>query len=160
LRERKLDSAVMPGSKRHEPSAARAVRRRGSVASTVRRLLGPYVLAPRWLAGLALLALIGTADADGPDRWRVYPSVGLIEKVTLRIHWFESSAELREAAKNGVQGINGIGVHGFSTLRRNVETGEYVCDVYVVKMTGADVDGDRTTTFGHEILHCFGLRHE
>jgi hypothetical protein len=113
-----------------------------------------------WLAGLAVLALASSADAKKPDRWRPLPGVGLMENVTLRIHWFESSAELREAAKDGVQGINGVGVHGFSTLRRNTKTGEYVCDIYVVKMTGADVDGDRTTTFGHEILHCFGLRHE
>ena len=48
---------------------------------------------------------------------------------------------------------------GWSILKRNAQTGEYVCDVYVVKMTGANVDGDRTTTFGHEVLHCFGLSH-
>jgi hypothetical protein len=113
-----------------------------------------------WLAALALLAFVDPAYGERPDRWRPHPNLGPMDKVTLRIHWFESSAELREAAKKGVQGINGIGVHGFSTLRRNTETGEFVCDVYVVKMTGADVDGDRTKTFGHEILHCFGLRHE
>jgi hypothetical protein len=25
---------------------------------------------------------------------------------------------------------------------------------------GAFVDDDRTKTFGHEVLHCFGLRHD
>ena len=53
-----------------------------------------------------------------------------------------------------------MGLHGFSVLKRNSETGAYVCDIYVVKMIGAQVDGDRTTTFGHEVAHCFGLRHE
>jgi hypothetical protein len=33
-------------------------------------------------------------------------------------------------------------------------------NLYVVKMTGAFVDDDRTKTFGHEVLHCFGLRHD
>jgi hypothetical protein len=27
-------------------------------------------------------------------------------------------------------------------------------------MRGALVDNDRTVTFGHEVLHCFGFRHE
>ena len=68
--------------------------------------------------------------------------------------------ELREAAKNSGQEINETGLHGFSILKRNKETGEYICDLYVVDMTRAFVDGDRTTTFGHEVLHCFGLQHE
>ena len=28
------------------------------------------------------------------------------------------------------------------------------------QVKGADVDNDRTVTLGHEVLHCFGLRHE
>ena len=80
--------------------------------------------------------------------------------MTLRIHWFESTAELREAAKNSGQEIKEIGLRGFSILKRNTKTGEYVCDLYVVKMRGASVDGDHTTTFGHEVLHCFGLSHD
>ncbi len=51
-------------------------------------------------------------------------------------------------------------MNGFSILKRNTKTGEYVCELYVVKMTGAQIDGDRTTTFGHEVLHCFGLQHQ
>jgi hypothetical protein len=114
-------------------------------------------------ASLALLASLGLADpanAERADRWRPYPNVGLLKSVALRIHWFESTDELREAAKNSGQEIKEIGLNGFSTLKRNTKTGEYVCDLYVVKMTGAQVDGDHTTTFGHEVLHCFGLRHE
>ncbi len=80
--------------------------------------------------------------------------------MTLRIHWFNSTDELREASQASGQAINEIGLHGFSILKRNTKTGEYVCDLYVVKMTGAQVDGDRTTTFGHEVLHCFGLQHQ
>ena len=104
--------------------------------------------------------MAGPADASGPthDRWRPHPEVGVLEHVTLRIHWFESSEELREAARG--RGIKDLGLHGFSILKRNTKTGEYFCEVYVVKMIGTQVDGDRTTTFGHEALHCFGLKHE
>ena len=109
---------------------------------------------------MASLGLVDPAAAESPDRWRPYPNVGLLEGVALRIHWFDSTDELREAAKNSGQEINEIGLNGFSILKRNTKTGEYVCDLYVVKMTGAQIDGDRTTTFGHEVLHCFGLRHE
>ena len=113
-----------------------------------------------FLAVLASLELVVPARAESPDRWRAYPSVGLLEGVALRIHWFDSTDELREAAENSGQDIKEIGLNGFSILKRNTKTGEYVCDLYVVKMTGAYIDGDRTTTFGHEVLHCFGLGHE
>jgi hypothetical protein len=55
---------------------------------------------------------------------------------------------------------SGVGDRRISILTRNTATGEYSCDLYVVKMTGAYVDRDRTTTFGHEVLQCFGLGHE
>ena len=117
-----------------------------------------------FIAVMASLGLGGPADAESPDRWRPNPNVGLLEGVTLRIHWFEGSAELLEAAqaaKNSGQDIKKVaGTKGFSILKRNSATGEYVCEVFVVKMTGAQVDRERTTTFGHEVLHCFGLMHE
>lgn len=113
-----------------------------------------------WLAVLASLGVGVPANAQIPERWRPHPNVGVLESVTLRIHWFESSAELREAAKNSGQEINEIGLYGFSILKRNTKTGEYACEIYAVKMRGAAVDADRTTTFGHEVLHCFGLKHE
>jgi hypothetical protein len=123
-----------------------------TVRNTVRR--------SAWLGVLASLELVCPAAAEVPDRWRPYPTVGLLEGVALRIHWFNSTDELREAAKNSGQEIKEIGLNGFSILKRNTKTGEYACDLYVVKMTGAQVDGDRTTTFGHEVLHCLGLKHE
>jgi hypothetical protein len=109
---------------------------------------------------MASLGLLAPANAESPDRWRPHPSVGLLEGVALRIHWFNSSEELREAAKNSGRDIEALGLHGFSILKLNTQTGEYVCELYVVKMTGAFVDDDRTKTFGHEVLHCFGLRHD
>ncbi len=112
---------------------------------------------------LAVLEFVGLGDAASAeiiDRWQPLPGVGLLDNVVLRIHWFGSSAELREAAKNTGQNIKDTDLKGFSFLKRNTKTGEYVCDLYVVKMAGGLVDRDRTTTFGHEVLHCLGLHHD
>jgi hypothetical protein len=113
-----------------------------------------------WLLVLASLELVYPAAAESPDRWRPHPSVGLLEGVTLRIHWLASKDELREAAENSGQAINENYLKGFSILKRNTKTGAYTCDLYVLRMTGTHVDADRTMTFGHEVLHCFGLSHE
>jgi hypothetical protein len=113
-----------------------------------------------------LLTVLAFAQANGPasaetiDRWQPLQNVGVLDNVVLRIHWFRSPAELREAAKNSGQEIKETDLKGFSFLKRNTHTGDYVCDVYVVKMAGGLVDRDRTTTFGHEILHCLGLHHD
>lgn len=112
-----------------------------------------------WVAALSL-SLASPSAAELPGRWRPYSTMDVLDRVTLRIHWYESSKALREAAEHSGQDIDEIGLHGFSVLRRNTQTGDYVCDVFVVRMTGALVDNDRTMTFGHEVLHCFGLRHE
>jgi hypothetical protein len=107
---------------------------------------------------LASLASAEPARAASWDRWLPYRGVGVLEGVVLRVHWFATTAELREAANNS--GVKDTELKGFSILKRNTQTGEYVCDLYVIKMSGAQVDGDDTTTFGHEVLHCLGLRHE
>jgi hypothetical protein len=100
------------------------------------------------------------ASSAETDRWLLDQGVGLLEHVTLRIHWFENPKELRDAAGKSARGIRDADLNGFSVLKRNTQTGEYFCDVYVVRMTGTNVDKERTTTFGHEVLHCFGLKHE
>ena len=87
-----------------------------------------------------------------------HAKVGILDRVTLRVHWHESLKLLREAAV--AHNIAATDLHGFSLLRRDAETGAWVCDVFVVRMRGALVDNDRTVTFGHEVLHCFGFRHE
>jgi hypothetical protein len=93
-----------------------------------------------------------------PDRWTPHAKVGVLDRVTLRMHWYEKVADLREAASE--HDVSPRDLHGFAILRRSAETGEWVCDVFVVRMAGALVDNDRTVTFGHEMLHCFGLSHE
>jgi hypothetical protein len=114
--------------------------------------------------GLAVALLAWPAVAAGPvgaavrDRWQPHADVGLLDRVTLNVHWHDSVDALRAAAVG--RGLGAVDLHGFSILRRNTETGEWVCDVFVVKMRGALVDNDRTVTFGHEVLHCFGFRHE
>lgn len=103
-------------------------------------------------------AFAGSLGNVTPDRWQPHSDVGVLERVMLRVHWYDSLELLREAAVGN--DMSDEGLHGFSVLRRNTATGEWVCDVYVVKMRGALVDNDRTVTFGHEVLHCFGLRHQ
>ena len=115
-----------------------------------RRLRRACRLGCAGLAASASLGLACPANANGGGRWRPHPDVGLLD----------SSQELREAARKSGQEIKERGLNGFSILRRNTKTGELVCDVYVVKMTGTFVDEARTTTFGHEVLHCLGLRHD
>jgi hypothetical protein len=127
---------------------------------TLRRLGRVYARGGVLVAVLACVTVGGPAGAEIIDRWQPLPSVGVLDNIVLRIHWFGSSAELREAAKNSGQAIKDTDLKGFSFLKRNTQTGEYVCDVYVVKMAGGLVDRDRTTTFGHEVLHCLGLHHD
>ena len=112
------------------------------------------------LVALAFVELGEPSSAQIIDSWQPLPGVGLLDSVVLRIHWLGNAAELHEAARNSGQHMNDPYLKGFSVLKRNTKTGEYVCDVYVVKMAGGFIDHDRTTTFGHEVLHCLGLRHD
>src|SRR5262245_58617769 len=86
-----------------------------------RRLFAARRRGVAWLAILASLGLGNTANTEAPNRWRPNPNVGLLEGLNLRIHWFESSAELREAAKSDGRDIKQMGLHGFSVLKRNTE---------------------------------------
>ena len=121
-------------------------------------------MAQRFLS--VLLAAIVAASASAanptrlpaPDRWLPHAQLGLLEWVTLRVHWYETAAALHGAARE--RNISPRDLHGFSILSRNVATGEYFCDVFVVRMRGAAVDEEGTVTFGHEALHCFGFSHD
>ena len=117
------------------------------------------------LASFVLCALFaaspcaaGSLGAVSPDQWMPHATVGLLERVTLRVHWYDNAAALRKAALE--HNIGPFDLHGFSVLSRNADTGEYFCDVFVPRVKGASVDGQRTVTFGHEALHCFGFRHD
>lgn len=92
-----------------------------------------------------------------PEKWSTSETVGVLDRVTLRVHWFETLTKLREAAT--ARDLHARDLRGFSILSRNKDTGAYVCDVFVVKLGGSQIDDDRTVTFGHEVLHCFGLSH-
>jgi hypothetical protein len=128
----------------------------------VRRSRAPRLLHPRGAAWLVIGVSLGLAcaTAEAADSWRPSLDMDVLERVTLRVNWYESAAALRKAVKNNGHDVNEIGLRGFSVLRRNTKTGEYVCDLFVVRVKGARVDDARTLTFGHEVLHCFGLRHE
>jgi len=121
--------------------------------------------ARRRRAALALLSavLAGAPAVAGPlgppehEYWQSRETVGVLDRVVLRVHWFESVAQLRAAASG--RDVNPRDLRGFAVLSRDKDTGGYVCDVFVVKLGGSQVDDDRTVTFGHEVLHCLGLSH-
>jgi hypothetical protein len=118
--------------------------------------------AARWIGLLFAILAISPVFANPlgmvtPDRWLPHPKVGVLDRVTLHIHWHDSLAELRETASRF--NVGAADLRGFSVLRRDTTNGLWVCDVHVVRMRGALVDKERTVTFGHEVLHCFGFRH-
>jgi hypothetical protein len=168
-----IGSPSVKQMRRGDPSkrSASAVGGQRPVAA-VRRLAGPSSVADagsrlrNGLAAVILVVSLGLACpgvAEAPDRWRPYTQVdiGVLDNIKLRVHWYENSAALREAAEKAKDAnIKEIGLHAFTQLSRITETGEYVCDVHVLKMVGTFVDNDRTMSFGHEILHCLGLSHE
>lgn len=137
------------------------------MTTPVRRLLAAAARAARraYRGATVLLAVCAAVPAFGsrpgierPDEWEPHAELGILDRVTLRIHWHDNMELLRNAAKGHNVGV--VDLHGFSILRRNTASGEWVCDVFVVRMRGALVDNDRTMTFGHEVLHCFGYRHD
>ncbi len=145
---------------RTPPPSDRRQHTRPPRSGACRRLALLYRGAGALLAVLVFVGVGKPGSAETVDRWQPLPKIGVLDNVVLRIHWYRNSEELREAAKNSGQDIKDTDLKGFSFLKRNTQTGEYVCDVYVVKMAGGLVDRDRTTTFGHEVLHCLGLHHD
>lgn len=136
------------------------------MTAPVHELLAAVTRGPCQVCRAALLLAILTASTAfagplgmvAPDQWQPHTKVGILDRVTLRVHWHDNLELLRETAKGHNVGV--VDLRGFSILRRNTESGEWICDVFVVRMRGALVDNDRTVTFGHEVLHCFGFRHE
>ena len=126
------------------------------MAATRRRALRAAALLGLMLSASA--AAGGTLGMVTPDQWEPHATIGVLDRVTLRVHWYESVAALRRAAIE--RNLSSRDLQGFSVLSRRTDTGEYVCDVFVVRMGGALVDNERTVTFGHEALHCFGFSHD
>src|SRR5262249_22501768 len=108
-------------SRNARPPLANPCRRLGSGS---RRRLLLAVLASGWLGE--------GASAEPIERWQPLRTVGVLDNVVLRVHWFRNSDELRDAAKNSGQDIKDADLKGFSLLKRNTQTGAYVCDVYAV----------------------------
>jgi len=122
-----------------------------------RRCRALCALGVLWLALASSSASANPLGPPDPEKWSPSETVGVLDRVTLRVHWFESLTKLREAAT--ARAVHPRDLRGFSILSRNKDTGAYICDVFVVKLGGSQIDDDRTVTFGHEVLHCFGLSH-
>ena len=100
--------------------SGRILRGAAAAAANGRHALGT-------LAALAVMAAPpAVASPLGPekDHWRPNATIGVLDHVTLRIHWYESMGALREAAIE--RNVTVRYLQGFSILRRNTETGEYL----------------------------------
>jgi hypothetical protein len=108
----------------------------------------------RLVLGCGGLWLALSVAANAGDVWT---TVADVESVTVRIHWV-TVAELRAAAAK-------VGKRppseplGFSVLRKEIHTGAYACDIYMLHRPQR-VDDHATVSLGHEISHCLGLSHE
>ena len=128
---------------------------RGHTGGTSR--LRSTALTVLWMI-LTVPSLADSQTMAHPDRWQAHAQVGVLDNVTLRVHWHDNLEALRVTARD--RNIRAFDVRGFSILRRDTVSGAWVCDVFVVRLGGGLVDRERTTTFGHEILHCVGFHHD
>jgi hypothetical protein len=101
-----------------------------------------------------MMLLVQTVTAKEGDEWQV---VADVDEVQVRIHWVsidELLAAARELGKRPKREAL-----AFSVLRREVESGRYICDVYMPERPRSV--GDRATdSLGHELSHCLGYSHE
>lgn len=107
---------------------------------------------PPFLAGLLGLALL-PGPALGED---VKARIDLSE-MKLEVTWASSNAQIEQARKRYGAEIEERGhrripqrPEGFAVLV--ARDGELVCRLWVLKP--ANVDDERTTALGHELLHC------
>jgi hypothetical protein len=92
------------------------------------------------LLSAALAAM--SAQADPPT----IKSTDLdLTEVTIRVHWYDDA---RDIPRTEYRTTNA----GLAVLKRRTDTGEYVCDVHVVRPRF--IDSSKVSTVGHEVLHC------
>ena len=101
------------------------------------------------ILGLALLA----GPALGED---IKPTIDF-SGMKLEVTWVRSNAEIESARKRYGAEIKEAGhrrvpqkPEGFAVIVRR--DGEFVCRLWVLKPE--NVDDERTTALGHELLHC------
>ena len=101
------------------------------------------------IALLALVALVASAQ-------RIVPTIDF-SAMKLEITWVRTNAEIEEAREEYGAAIEQEGnrrvpqrPEGFAVLVRRA--GELVCRLWALKPE--NVDDQRTTALGHEVLHC------
>jgi hypothetical protein len=129
---------------------------RGHTGGTSR--LRSTALTVLWTILAAAPSVAGSQTMAHPDRWQAHARVGVLDNVTLRVHWHDSLEALRVTARD--RNVQSFDARGFSILRRDTMSGAWVCDVFVIRLGGTLVDREKTTTFGHEVLHCVGFSHD
>lgn len=106
------------------------------------------------ISQLVLWSVLCAPAAYATNFWQRAAEVGT---VTVHIHWVTldelKAAALRLGKRPQARPM------GFSVLRKNVETGAYVCDIYMPSEP-TRVDDRVTNLLGHEFAHCVGFSHE
>ena len=110
------------------------------------------------IATLILLVSVSSCDSSSgviDDPEYEYQSGA---KIVLRVHLFDTEAELRKHYKVLYQAEHGLDkepphVIGFAVFNRNIATREpNFCDIFVLKTPYASKD--LLYTWGHELKHC------
>lgn len=101
-----------------------------------------------WL-GLGSAAVLSQC-AHGAEK--INPTLDLTS-VRVEVSWHDNARDMQRAVRAWSPSTPvPAGALGASELRRNRETGEYVCYIFVVRPV--TVDDSKSATLGHELLHC------
>lgn len=104
----------------------------------------------------ALLLFAGASELDAAER--VSATLDLTN-VTVEVYWMQSEEAIADVRASYEGDFMLDRAAGFSVLKRNLETGELTCAIYVLKPRM--VNDRRTTALGHELLHCLaGAYHD
>jgi hypothetical protein len=109
----------------------------------------------KFLALLALVAL--TAHAQDVERVSP-PTIDVGTEFTVRITWVETIQQVAQAARATGAAIPRNGARAFTVLKRNSQTGEYVCEITAVKPRMWD--DSSMDAIGHELMHCMAFDHK
>jgi hypothetical protein len=109
-----------------------------------------YAIMHKALALASLLAATASAQTLGEP-------IVEVPEVLVRITWYEHQRDL-VAARGRHTNVIERSLTGYAVLLRDRKTGQFVCEVHVVRPIRWR--GRQMEVVGHEIMHCFGYRHD
>jgi hypothetical protein len=105
-----------------------------------------------------LLAALVAGHAHGQDVESVKPpAVEVGSEVLVRVTWVENMQELAQRARATGAVVPRNGARAFTVLKRNVQTGQMICEITAVRPRMWD--DTNMDALGHELMHCYGYDH-